>query len=208
MLSHGSPSTQENERYTYGLLERLKGGDREAADELFSFHREPLRRAIRAHLPREFRFVVDEEETLQATLCRALERLGRFEWRGKGAFLAWLVGIAVNLLREEAARAAAARKQGPPGASSAGDGQRALDNLTERDSRSPSRVAERLEDWRLLEDALDQLDEQERAVLVRHKILEQGYRTLAEDLGITERVARARVTRAMNKLARWIEKRV
>ena len=197
------PGTRESERYTFGLLERLRSGDHAAASELLTAQGERLRRAIRARLPRDSRFLVDEEEILQETLCRALQNLSRFEWRGKGAFLAWLVGIAVNALREEATRTGIRR--------SVADSETTVADHLERvagsESQTPSRIAERLEDWQFLEDALDRLDEEERALIVRRQILEQDYITLAEDLGITEGAVRTRVSRAMSKLARWVERR-
>jgi RNA polymerase sigma-70 factor (ECF subfamily) len=197
-------TNRESERHTFGLLERLRSGDQSAASELLSFQGDRLRRAIRARLPRESRHIVDEEEILQETICRALQNLERFEWRGKGAFLAWLVGIAVNTLREDAARTIA---RGPVGEIQAVESE-GLEHFVVSDSQTPSRIVERLEDREFLEDALDRLDEEERTLIVRRQILEQDYVTLAEDLGITEGAVRTRVSRAMSKLARWVEKRV
>jgi RNA polymerase sigma-70 factor (ECF subfamily) len=188
---------QTDERYTHGLLERLRAGDREAANELFAVHGARLQRALRARLPKQLRALVDEDELVQATLLRSLQILGRFEWRGQGAFLAWLVGIAVNVFREQAAQARRPVEEQPT----------SMGEVLERDSNSPSRVAERLEDWQLLEEALDQLDEDDRVLVVHRQILEQDYRSLAEDLGISEGAVRTRVSRAMNQLARWIERR-
>lgn len=196
------PSIQESERYTFGLLERFRSGDRSAATELLSAQGERLRKAIRARLPKDSRFLVDEDDILQETICRALQSLPRFEWRGKGAFLAWLVGIAVNTLREEATRGGVRGALVRP---SSGENS-VLDQIAEADSHTPSQVAERLEDWMFLENALDRLDEEERALIVRRQILEQDYTTLAEDFGITEGAVRTRVSRAMSKLARWIDR--
>ena len=197
------PSLTESERYTFGLLEKLRSGDQAAAGELLSVQGDRLRRAIRARLPRESRYLVDEEEILQETVCRALQNLSRFEWRGKGAFLAWLVGIAVNALREEATRLGV---RGPVADNQTMETDR-LDQVAVSESQAPSRIVERLEDWKFLEDALDRLDDEERGLIVRRQILEQDYVTLAEDLGITEGAVRTRVSRAMSKLARWVEKR-
>jgi len=197
------PSLTESERYTFGLLEKLRSGDQAAAGELLSVQGDRLRRAIRARLPRESRYLVDEEEILQETVCRALQNLSRFEWRGKGAFLAWLVGIAVNALREEATRLGVRR----PAANIQTMETDRLDQVAVSESQAPSRIVERLEDWKFLEDALDRLDDEERGLIVRRQILEQDYVTLAEDLGITEGAVRTRVSRAMSKLARWVEKR-
>ena len=196
------PTIQESERYTFGLLERFRSGDRSAAAELLSSPGERLRKAIRARLPKDSRFLVDEEDVLQETICRALQNLPRFEWRGKGAFLAWLVGIAVNTLREEAVRGVTRGAFVRPASGESSD----IEHIAESDSHTPSNVAERLEDWRFLEDALDRLDEEERALIVRRQILEQNYPTLAEDFGSTEGAVRTRVSRAMSKLARWIER--
>jgi RNA polymerase sigma-70 factor (ECF subfamily) len=194
--------TTQEELYTFGLLQRLIAGDQKAASELLSVQGERLRRAIRARLPKESRFLVDEEELLQETICRALRNLSRFEWRGKGAFLAWLLGIAVNALREESARLGQRRALTELPATEG------LEGVPESESRTPSRIAERLEDWRFLEDALDRLEEEDRVLIIRRQILEEDYASLAENMGITEGAVRTRVSRAMSKLARWVEKRV
>ena len=189
-----SPNDPEDERYTHGLLLRLQSGDTDAANELFAVHRERLLRAIRHNLAPEKRFALDEEELVQATLHKALGRLGQFTWRGKGAFLAWLVRMAVNLMRDELRRT-------PPGRENARD---VLAN-TPVIQDTPSEAATSQEEQLLLERALDQLEELDRSLIVNRKILKQDYRSLAEDMNMTEGAVRMRVHRVMNRLTRWVE---
>src|SRR5262249_10086085 len=161
------PAALDGERATYGLLERLRGGDREAANELFSIHGERLRRALRVRLPRDARFLLDGDQLVQATLCRALKDPGRFRRRGPRA------GLALNPLGEEAARARSAAARRPARERRPDESGSALQHVAERESRSPSRLAERLEDWRLMEEALDHLGDEDREVIVLRQILGQ-----------------------------------
>jgi RNA polymerase sigma-70 factor, ECF subfamily len=194
MLRPGSNSP-EDDRYTHGLLERLRAGDSEAGNELFAVHRERLLRAMRHALRPEMRGVLDEEELVQATLHKAVARLEGFEWRGKGAFLAWLVNMAVNRLRDEAKR----RRVASHGSSSA-----VLAAVAAREG-TPSEAAVRREEQDLLERGMDQLEELDRTLIINRKILEQDYQSLAVDLRMTEGAVRMRVHRAMNQLTRWVE---
>lgn len=202
-MGRDSPSNPEHPEYTRGLLQRAREGDRSAADELFGLHRERLRRALRPRLAPDLRPLLDEEDLLQATFEDSLAQLDRFEWRGKGAFLAWIVRIALNNLNDELRRGRLQSFRGSP--------QRPLDDALaglEQGSavETPSQAAIRGEESELLERALDQLDELSRTLIVNRKILGQDYRSLAEDLGIPESTARSKVSQAMNRMARWMQK--
>lgn len=193
------PSIEE-QRSTLGLLERMRAGDRAAAEALFRQHRVRLLHALRARLGPRLRFVVEREELVQETFEKALLALDRFQWRGQGAFLAWLLQIATRTLQDHARQAGA----GPLVRVDDRRAQR-LDELAQ-DSATPGTAAARAEELVLLERALDELQEPERDALVRRKILGQDYRTLAQDLGLTEGAARMRVSRAMLELTRWAQR--
>jgi RNA polymerase sigma-70 factor (ECF subfamily) len=195
LLEEPSP---EEEQSTLGLLERMRSGDRAAGDLLFRQHRARLMRALRARLVPEARFVVEREELVQETIRKALLSIDRFQWRGQGAFLAWLLQIATNTLQDLVRREAA----GPLG--------RSLDDspihALAHESGTPAAAAARSEELLLLERALDHLEEVERDAIVRRKILGQDYPSLAEDLGLSEGAARTRVSRAMAELTRWAQR--
>ena len=134
MQTQRPPDDPQDELYTYGLLQRMHAGDAAATELLFQVHRERLRRALRAHLAPESRALIDREDVLQETVLRALRRIERFEWRGKGAFLAWLVRIALNVLCDETKRAARFRPE-PFAREAQGDADEPANHLEPTDER-------------------------------------------------------------------------
>lgn len=194
-------ATPAEEESTRGLLLRLRAGDRDAADALFAEHGARLARAVRAKLsPAHRRFDVDE--LVQETFRKALPLIPRFEWRGQGAFLAWLLQIALHTfedwLRREHGR--------PPtvsfAAGASGEGSRSEWHPVDAGSSPSARLA-RAEEESLLDRALDQLDEADRDLVIRRAILGQDYASLAALLGIPEASVRMRMSRAIAALSRW-----
>lgn len=86
---------QDDERE---LIERAKGGDRDAAEDLLIAHELLLFRTCRHLLPAG----EDVEGAVQETMLRALRKLASFT--GQGSFAGWLAAIAVNLCRDRLRR--------------------------------------------------------------------------------------------------------
>ncbi len=80
------------------LVALVRGGDREAAEELLVRHELAVHRTCAHLLPRG----EDVEGAVQETFVRALRGLGRFS--GRGSFAGWLVSIALNLCRDRLRR--------------------------------------------------------------------------------------------------------
>lgn len=80
------------------LVCRARGGDRDAAAELFARHELVAWRVCRHLLPAG----EDVEAAVQETLLRALRGLPGLT--GKGAFAGWIAAIAVNLCRDRLRR--------------------------------------------------------------------------------------------------------
>ncbi|MDX2197804.1 MAG: sigma-70 family RNA polymerase sigma factor [Phycisphaerae bacterium] len=82
------------------LLEAATGGDRDALVALLE-HCGPL---VRARLARKWAQEapgkLDMDDVMQVTYLEAFLRVGQFESRGEGAFLAWLTQIAENNWRD------------------------------------------------------------------------------------------------------------
>lgn len=91
---------------TAALLERVRRGDAGARDRLAARYIETLRRLARGRLPRAARSRYETDELVQDTVLRGLDRVGRFEPRRTGAFLAYLRRILLNLIYDECRRAA------------------------------------------------------------------------------------------------------
>jgi len=64
-----------------------------------------LMRWAHNRLPHAARDLSDTADIVQMSLIRSLDRLGSFEYRNEGAFLAYLRTVLANLLRDEARRA-------------------------------------------------------------------------------------------------------
>ncbi|HKW15191.1 MAG TPA: sigma-70 family RNA polymerase sigma factor, partial [Candidatus Krumholzibacteria bacterium] len=88
------------------LLTRARTGDVVAREELFERFFPILRQWAHRRLPAGARDLNETMDLVQITLLRALNRLDQFESRGEGAFLAYLRQIMLNVVRNEARRAA------------------------------------------------------------------------------------------------------
>jgi DNA-directed RNA polymerase specialized sigma24 family protein len=86
---------------TYSLLERAKGGDREALEIRFARRIPTLRRWASGRLPRWARDVADTQDLVQDTVLQVFKRVEAFEPRGDGALHAYLRQTAMNRIRNE-----------------------------------------------------------------------------------------------------------
>lgn len=179
------------------LLERAKQGDYDAFMQLIEPHEKRLYNlALRITGSRE-----DAEDVLQDTLLSALEHLHDF--RGDAAFGTWLYRIAMHnafrILR---------RRRGGESVSL----EELIAERTEEDDeaiphpefiaewRDPAEVAEQNELRRILEEAIQQLPENYRAVFILRDVEGLSTREVADILGITEGNVKVRLLRARLKL--------
>jgi RNA polymerase sigma factor (sigma-70 family) len=88
------------------LLRRVRGGDLEAREDLIRRYVPLLQRWARGRLPSGARNLAETDDLVQITLIRAMSRMEAFEPRREGAFLAYLRTILLNLVREQARKAA------------------------------------------------------------------------------------------------------
>jgi RNA polymerase sigma-70 factor (ECF subfamily) len=90
---------------TASLLKKVRGGDQSARERLMTRCLPALQRWAHGQLPRSARDVVDTNDLVQETLTKALGRIGEFEPRREGAFLAYLRQILLNKIRKQVRRA-------------------------------------------------------------------------------------------------------
>lgn len=172
------------------LFERIRDGDDTARDLLFRRYLPILRRWAHGRLPARARGLADTDDLVQVTLLRALNRLGEFEPRREGAFLAYLRQVLLNLIREELRRAS----RRPAGTEPEAD-------LPDR-APSPIELAIGRDELERYEAALAELDPEPReAVLLR---IEFGYSypEIAAALGSpSANAVRMTISRALVRLA-------
>jgi len=191
-----SISTQSAEtESTIRLLERARGGDREALDRLVSRHLIPLKRWAKGRLPRWARDLADTDDLVQDTLLQTFKRMGDFEARGVGALQAYLRQAVVNRVRDEL------RKKGRRPESTD------LDGLQIDAGPSPLEEAIGRESLARYERALATLTEGEREAIVGRVEMGYSYEELADVLGKpSSEAARKAARRALVRLTQEMDR--
>jgi RNA polymerase sigma factor (sigma-70 family) len=128
------------------------------------------------------------------TFARALEHRATFDAR-RGPAVAWLIGIARNLIADAARRGRVA------------DAARVRLGMApvSLDDEQLARVEERASVD--LAAALSRLPESQREAVLRRVLAEQEYPEIAEHVGCSEQVVRQRVSRGLAALRRGMEAR-
>jgi RNA polymerase sigma-70 factor, ECF subfamily len=191
---------------THELLEQAKKGDADAVDRLLAKHREPIRRMIDMRLDPAIVQRVDASDVVQDVLIEANRRLKDYLKAPAMPFHLWLRHIAKDHLIDAHRRHHQAQKRGvnreqPMHRPAYGDhsslelaGQLLDQDLT------PASAAIQAEMQRRLAEAIAQLDEDDREViLMRHYEL-LANQEVAAALGLTEAAASMRYLRAVRKL--------
>ena len=186
---------------TQGLLQQVGAGDRLAFDRLFARHRPHLSQFVELRLDPRVRGRVDASDIVQETQLEAFRRLPDFLGRQPMPFHVWLRKTAYERLlmarRQHlaVAKRAAGREQPLPERSSLLLAQR----LFARGS-TPGHNLDRRERARRVHEALAQLPEADREVLVMRNLEERSYQEVACILGIEPAAARKRHGRALLRL--------
>lgn len=173
---------------SHELFERARGGDREAFLELVEPMRSRLLAAIRLRMPRDADVGIDENDLLQETWARAIEKLPEFEWRGEGALAAWLTTIARNLVHSAHRRVRRARQDAVE-----------LDDMAQEQTTPLGRLR-RAERFERLEAALRQIPDHYREMILLAVVEEVPLREIAEQTGRTPEAASMLLLRALRKL--------
>jgi len=175
---------------TFELVERAKGGDREALDRLFARFLPSLRRWASGRLPRWTRGMMDTDDLVQDTVSRAVKLIDRFESRHEGALQAYLRQAVMNKIRDEVRRT----KRTPMAVS-------LTDDHADR-TASPLDTAIGLEAVERYEAALARLRPEDREAVVVRIEMDGTYQDVAQALGKPSAdAARMAVTRALLRLA-------
>lgn len=180
------------------LVERARGGDRAAYDEL-------VRRHFRGVYGIAFRLVdnhEDAEDLAQDCFVRAFERL---DWyRGEGPFEGWLRRIVVHLAQDRFRRRGRRPRVGPilPAAESPARVEAVATGLAA--TPGPRAELEGRELRRILVEGLQRLPERLRVPLVLRTLEGLGYDEVADATGVTTNTARTQVMRARRALMRLI----
>lgn len=185
---------------TRSLVSRALDQDRDAIDALFQRYRDRLRSALRKLIGPKYRLLLaDSEDATHDAILSALKRLHQFEYRGDGSFLAWLLKSAeFEIVRR--IRALDTRKRTAEGGIVSIDAAPAVD-VPARDA-TPSQVHDEHELAERIREALQQLPDREREIIVLRRYLELDNDEICAEMGLpTAGAVRALLSRAQARLS-------
>lgn len=168
------------------LVAACRAGDNEAFGELVRRYQDRL-------YPTALRLTGSNEDALdllQEAFLRAYRKLGRF--RGDSSFYTWLYRLTVNL-------ALSARRRRPLHGQTYGSSVN-LDLTADPTLGDPALPLERAERERQVQQALNDLAPDHRAVLVMKDLDGMRYEEIAETLGVPIGTIRSRLHRARSEL--------
>jgi RNA polymerase sigma-70 factor (ECF subfamily) len=195
---------QPNSEETRDLLERVRQGDREAFDRLFTHYQGYLRRVVALRLDPQLRARVDPSDVVQETQLEAFQRLQSFlEQDSTLPFRLWLRQLAADRLQKlrrfhvHTARRAVGREVHLPEESSF-----QLANQVLATDTTPSQHLDRRELARRVNDAVNALAEPDREILLLRSFEGLSYEEAGYLLGVEPAAARQRHARALLRLHR------
>jgi RNA polymerase sigma-70 factor (ECF subfamily) len=191
---------------TMRLIERLRVGDREALNEVFTRHRGRLRRMVEMRLDWRLQARIDASDVIQDAYVEVMRRLDEYLHEPALPLFLWMrlmVGERLTLLHRrhlgtrmrDAGREVSLYREALPAASSAALAAQLLGKHT-----SPTQAAVRAERMLRLQEALNTLDPIDREVLSLRHFEELTRAETAKVLGIEESAAAKRYTRALKRL--------
>ena len=200
---------------TIDQLRRVASGDASARDELFSLHRDRLRRLVRLRLDRRLHGLVDEAEVVEDALGDAADRIVEYlessEQSSDASFFLWLRQQTLNRLAQRHEELLGALSgdadqsvsiyHGPlPTANSISLAEQLLGTLA-----SPAEEVVRAEERLLLQEALGTMDPLDREILALRHFEQLSNSETALVLGVSPAAAMARHVRVIKKVGALLE---
>jgi RNA polymerase sigma-70 factor (ECF subfamily) len=195
------PDSGETER----LLQNAAAGNPNAASDLLEQHRAALRRMIAMRLDRGVARRVDASDVVQDVLLEASKRLTDYLQDPRMPFHLWLRHLALDRMidlhrRHHAQRRDVGRERALQ-AGSFGD-KSSLDLAAQLQDQelTPAAAAIRKELAARFLAALDQLEDQDREIILLRHVEQMGNSEAAEALGLAPAAAGMRYLRALRRL--------
>ena len=195
--------TSGNGKTTARLLSRAREGDREALNELFDAHTQRLLDVVRNELGERARRRLESQDVMQEVYLDAVRGIDQFVERGSDSFLAWLRRIAVNRICDVDRRNFKTQKRGPEmrvGDLGVNASMMGLLEAVSPSISTPSRVAGRADQIRLLNRALSKLADDHRTVIQYRYFQQLSVQETAEKMDRSDRAVRALCVRALIRL--------
>ena len=152
---------------TVFLVERAQKGEAEALNELFTRYHALMVEVARRRLGPRLRHKEDPDDLAQTTFREAVRDFPRYQYRGKGSLVRWLVQILQNKIRDKAEFYAAGKRDSSLETSlSPVDPQRDLAEMEiPDDDLSVTRSVQRDERFEIMREAIQHLTPEYRQAI-------------------------------------------
>lgn len=167
------------------VVERVRSGEKGLYEILMRRYNQTLYRAVRSYL----RDGDDVQDAMQEAYVKAYTKLDQF--KGDSAFSTWLVRIGINEALQVLRKQRTMHIYTDPGQRAEG-----LTQLPDTGQMNPEQRTIRDEHRRLLEQAVDRLPDDYRAVYMLREVEEMSVAEVSQVLGITESNVKVRLHRA------------
>ena len=189
------------------LLQEARRGNPEALGKLLAMYHSYLRLFSRVQIDRRLQGKADVSDLVQETCALAYDAFEDFRGETEQEFLAWLRQILISrlarLIRRYQTQARDVRLERELGEALDRSSVVASEIVSSRST--PSRRASRREEAVLLANAIADLDEVHREIIVLHHFEDLPFGTIAERLGRTEEAVKKLWVRGLAALKRRIE---
>jgi RNA polymerase sigma-70 factor, ECF subfamily len=189
------------------LFDGLRRGDQQAFADLFSRHRERLRRMVEFRLDVRLRGRVSASDVLQEAYIDALKRWPHLFADPDVPFFIWMRTVTLQRLVEVHRQHLGAQARDAAREVALGGVEASTEKMAELigNFTSPSVAAQRGEAKARLREALDRLDPIDREVLALRHFEELSNHEVADLLGIQTAAASKRYVRALERLKDALE---
>lgn len=162
------PEGFDNEE-TVVLVTRSKDGDSDALNDLFARYHAIMVEVARQRIGGRLRLKEDPQDLAQTTFREAARDFRRFEHRGPGSMLRWLVQILQNKIRDKAEYYSASKRDASLETALDAPIDRSTDFESGPEPQSPdlsvTRVVQRDERFQMLREALAELTPEHRQAI-------------------------------------------
>ena len=193
------------------LIDRARRDEPGALDRQLDSYRNYLRLLARTGLDASLQGKADPSDLVQDALLKASLRFGQFRGATDAELAGWLRQILARCLADFVRRhRAAGRRAGREQSLEAllDRSSQAMERVLATDGTSPSASAQRRDLGVVLSDALAQLSEDQREVIVLHHLEGLGWDEVARRMGRTAGAVRKLWARALGQLRPLIDERL
>lgn len=170
------------------LLGQARAGSQDAWKRLFQRYRKMLRAHVQSRIRGFARGRQDADDLLQTAFLRAWQKIGTFEYAGEGSFRRWLATVVVHTCTNELEERRTASLQSG--------------TLADHDEREAREHSEQEERRIAMLEALGELDEEDRDLLIQRIVEDLSFEDIGANLGCSREKARELYGVALERLMR------